>query len=165
MREMPTLASASYQSSALDTTRLLAPMGIVQQGQRFGVDPGVWQDIDAIELERQRKMLNLPRAAAILKETATIKETPMPNARIVKVFIADTDENVPLDRRLLYKGDEQFTDLTDQELFFEIPVSTMLVEHNKRRQTLTKRVGEKDVPLEPIRIRDLKRVVVNVASF
>src|SRR5690349_21017651 len=37
--------------------------------------------------------------------------------RIIQVFIADPDQNVPLDSALLYRGDQKLTDLTDQELF------------------------------------------------
>lgn len=88
-------------------------------------------------------------------------------SRLVKVFIADTDENVPLEKRLLYRGDELFTDLTDQELFFEVPITDLLSKHNEFRLTLKdkKASKEKDVFLEPIRVRDLKMLVVALANF
>lgn len=98
------------------------------------------------------------------------KESPMANtARIVKVFIADTNENLPLDRRVIHSGAEQLTDLTDQELFFEVPIAELLSKHNEvRKATLDKNASEKfgrDIFLEPVRIRDLKMVVVTVAQF
>lgn len=93
----------------------------------------------------------------------------MSNARIVKVFIADTNENLPLEKRVLYSWDEKLTDLTDQELFYDINVSEILSKHNEYRKTVVdKKQAEKfgrDVFLEPARIRDLRMVVVDVAKF
>lgn len=94
---------------------------------------------------------------------------PNTNRRIVQVFIADTDPNLNLSGCLLYKGEQVFTDATDQELFFEIPIKDILDKHNLRRAMVldkeaTKKAG-KDVFLEPARIRDLKMVVVEIAKF
>lgn len=93
----------------------------------------------------------------------------MSTARIVKVFIADPNENLPLDKRVLYTGDEKLTDLTDQELFFDVPISTILAAHNLiRAATVDKKAAEKfgrDIMLEPARIRDLRMVVVTIAQF
>lgn len=97
---------------------------------------------------------------------------PMPETstrRLVKVIIADPNENVPLKDCLLYSGSEQFTDSTDQELFFEIGINNLLMEHNLKRvhfldKQATKKAG-KDVFLEPVRIRDLRMVVVEIAKF
>lgn len=86
--------------------------------------------------------------------------------RIVQVFIADTDENVPLDKSVLYTGTQKLTDATDQELFFEVPIKEILDKHNAYRATLVnKKVKERTEYLEPVRIRDLKMVVVEVAKF
>lgn len=93
----------------------------------------------------------------------------MTTARIVKVFIADPNENISLDKRVVYSGEEKLTDLTDQELFFEVPISALLLDHNKVRvETVDKKQTEKfgrEIFLEPARIRDLKMVVVTVAQF
>lgn len=90
-------------------------------------------------------------------------------ARIVKVFIADSNESIPLDKRVLYSGEEKLTDLTDQELFFDVSISGLLTKHNEmRKTTIDKPQAEKfgrDIFLEPARIRDLKMVVVTVAQF
>lgn len=89
--------------------------------------------------------------------------------RIVKVFIADIDNNIPVNDRVIYRGDEKFTDLTDQELYFELPMAELLAQHNEYRSTLMdKKASEKfgrDVKLEPIKVRDLKMCVVDIASF
>ena len=81
--------------------------------------------------------------------------------RLVQVFIADTNENVPLADTLLYKGEQKLTDLTDQELFFELDIRTLLAEHNaKRTKLINKSVKDRTEYLEPARIRDLKMTVV-----
>lgn len=95
---------------------------------------------------------------------------PAPDtARIVKVYIADPNTNLPLEKRVLYTGEEKLTDLTDQELFFEVPIKELLDKHNElRAKTVDKKASEKfgrDVFLEPVRIRDLKMVVTTVAQF
>jgi len=94
------------------------------------------------------------------------KEKPMSARRLVQVFIVDPDDNVPLNDSLIHRGEQKLTDLTDQELFFEIDIKTLLSAHNEVRVKLVnKKVKERTEYLEPARIRDLKMVVVNVASF
>lgn len=86
--------------------------------------------------------------------------------RLVQVFIADPDENVPLDKSLIYSGSQKFTDATDQELYFEIDIKSVLEKHNADRiKFVNKKVKERVEYLEPVKIRDLKMVVVNVATF
>jgi hypothetical protein len=101
------------------------------------------------------------------------KSDPMPNTectrRYVQVFIADPNENVPLAESVLYKGDQKLTDLTDTELYFEVPMAEILKTHNGKRvcwtdKDATKKAG-KDVFLDPVKIRDLKMVVVTIAQF
>jgi len=90
--------------------------------------------------------------------------------RLVKVFICDTDEQIPLDNALLYSGPEHLTDLTDEELFFEINIKELLDNHNEvRKQTPDKLVPPLPsgayLMLEPIRIRNLTMSVVVIAAF
>lgn len=90
----------------------------------------------------------------------------MAGRRLVKVVIVDNDENVPLKDCVLYSGEEQMTDATDQELFFEIDIKQLLDSHNEKRvKLIDKKVKERTENLEPAKIRDLKMVVVNIASF
>jgi hypothetical protein len=97
------------------------------------------------------------------------KETVMAsNTRLVKVFIVDPNESLPLPMRLLYKGDEKLTDLTDQELFFEVDIKSILDKHNAvRAETVDKTTKNKDKPemLEPARVRDLRMQVIVLAQF
>ncbi len=119
-------------------------------------------------------MLISPAIQSLINQSLTSKsitETTMPtqNRRIVQVFIADPDINVPLDAALLYKSEPKFTDATDQELYFEVPIVALLKGHNEKRTTWldkdASRKAGKDVLLEPAKIRDLKMVVVNIAQF
>lgn len=97
------------------------------------------------------------------------EEVPMSQARVVKVYVADPNENLPLEKRVLYTGEEKLTDLTDQELFFEIPMQDLLAKHNAfRKGVLDRKQGDKfgrDIYLDPVKIRDLRMVVVTVATF
>lgn len=107
-------------------------------------------------------------AEAVLKPKPDPKpkqEKPV-TRRLVQVFIADPDENLPLEAGLLYSGSQKFTDATDQELFFEVDIQTILKAHNDKRVTLiNKKIKDRTEYLEAAKIRDLKMVVVNVASF
>ena len=97
------------------------------------------------------------------------KEEQMSQRRIVQVFIVDQDERVSLDQVLLYRGEQELTDATDKELFFEIDVKDLLERHNEQRAKILDKEASarsgRDVYLEPTRIRDLKMVVVTVATF
>lgn len=111
---------------------------------------------------------------ASLFNPAKIQDKKMPEVkkttcRVVRVFIVDPDEKVPLDKAVLLKGEEQLTNLTDEELFLEIGIKPLLDKHNDIRKILidkkaSERAG-KEVCLEPIRIRDLKMVVSCIAEF
>jgi len=89
--------------------------------------------------------------------------------RVVQIFVADTHRDIPLEFGLLYQGEPKFTDLTDDELYFEIGMVDLLNKHNIiRAETLDKQATKKsgrDVYLEAARIRDLKMVVVDIAAF
>lgn len=87
-----------------------------------------------------------------------------PKARIVQVFIADSDESLPLESRLIYKGDQLFTDMSDQDLFFDVDLKPLLVKHNElRAKTLNQ--NEEDTFLKPVRVSELKMVVSVIAEF
>ncbi len=97
------------------------------------------------------------------------KEIPMATPvtrRLVQVIIVDPNDNIPLDQCLLYNGTPKLTDATDQELFYEIEIKDLLAKHNEKRiKIVDKKVKERTEHLEPAKIRDLKMVVVTIASF
>lgn len=88
--------------------------------------------------------------------------------RVVRVFLVDPDDRIPLEKRVLHSSGEITTDATDQELYFSIPVQELLWAHNAYRATVRwKDEGSKGEPepLKEIRIRDLVMSVTTVASF
>lgn len=159
MNELPTLTSSAYTSTVIgDTawldstaTRRIASHGAYGSAGIFGPQGAQGE--------------KGPTGGKLFQQEDSMAQ----QIRIVKVFIADTNENIPLEQQLVYRGDEKLTDLTDQELYFELNMNDLLAKHNeKRRKIVDKKVAEKsgrDVYLEPARIRDLNMVVVNIASF
>lgn len=154
MNEMPMLAKSAYASTAYGGEDF-TPMGQLQRR------------VDAINESYNGLGLGLGVKSGAIKQFSN--KEPQVTTRIVKVFIVDTNENIPLEKRVIYSSDEKLTDLTDQELFFEANPAAMLAQHNElRAKTIDKKASEranKDVFLEPARIRDLKMVVVDVAAF
>lgn len=147
--EMPTISGTSYASNTIDYQ-----CGNVDLGE------GVWKQIERAD-QRRHQLQQIELGNKIPKiEMATS------NRRLIQVFICDPDENVPLKDSLLYSGEQQLTDLTDQELFFEIPIKDLLATHNEKRITfIDKKVKERTQHLEPARVRDLRMVVTTVAQF
>lgn len=93
----------------------------------------------------------------------TIKEEDMATElvlRKVRIHFIDPDKHIPLEKRIIFE-DEKVTDLNDQELFFEYPVKELLTKHNEYRKGLQNSDGHQ-LNLEPIRIKDLKMVVVEL---
>jgi hypothetical protein len=114
MGETPTITSSAYTSASV-----------------FAADAAIEQLLGGQAVNQARGMgLGLQAAAAQFKP----KEIPVSAARIVKVFIADPNDNLPLDKRVLYSGDEKLTDMTDQELFYEVPIAEIMAKHNEVRK-------------------------------
>lgn len=169
--ELPNISACTYSSAPLS-------IGSINQLTDAAGSGFVWptNDFDVRRAEEQAKNKEFARQLDALAKVRVEKPTPimkgniaMPNLRIVRVFIVDRDDKLPLESRVLYSGEEKLTDLTDQELFFEVNINEALKAHNElRSKTLNKAATEKlgkDVMLEPIRIRDLSMCVVTVASF
>lgn len=155
MREFPIMLASNYASTHFNAADLVDQFNGIKEGRLFNNNVGAVQALN---------LRNLFQAGF-----QSQKEQQMASARIVKVYIADPNENLPLNKRVLHTGEEQLTDLTDQELFFEVPIAELLAKHNELRKTIIDKLqAEKfgrDIYLEPARIRDLKMVVVSVAAF
>lgn len=151
MRDMPAISSSAYASSVVSLNAMAA----------VGASDAVWLGNNGTGRAFQYHDL--------VSSTPTVVQSQEPKMairRLVQVFIADPNENVPLDQSLLYSGEQKLTDATDQELFFEIDIKGILENHNeKRAKMVDKKVKERVEYLEPAKIRDLKMVVVNVAGF
>jgi len=158
---MPTMASFVGASSTYSANDMALGIG---HEQVFGTSPK-WNVEEPWDNRRLRRVM----LAQELAKTAVLPPTSGEQTvtrRIVQVFIADPNENVPLEHCLLHEGDRKMTDLTDQELFFELDMKSMLEEHNKKRVTfIDKKVKDRTENLEPAKVRDLKMVVVTVATL
>lgn len=164
--EMPSLSASTYASQQYP----LAALGVAENQIARGLaGAGMWAGNDKEDAQNKLLGAMLQRVhEPIIKKPQQEKQI-VSTARIVKVFIADTNDSLPLESRVLYSGEEKLTDLTDQELFFEVPIKELLDAHNAvRLKTQDKKQTEKfgrEIFLEAARIRDLKMVVVTVAQF
>lgn len=148
--ELPAISASTYSSTPLNMMAMLNQAG--QAGALGRAQAVDWQ----------KEVLRAIPQPAIIQEPKPMSS----QTRLVQVFIADTNDNIPLDKRLLHSGEQKLTDLTDQELFFEIDIKSMLDKHNEvRKATVNKAVKERTEYLEPARIRDLKMTVVTIAQF
>jgi hypothetical protein len=159
MIDMPVMCASAYNAATYSLSNDFSQQTISNGSPNFTNTQVSWS----------------PQAQTLLRatgfESTHESESTMPatTRRIIRVYIADKDENVPLEKSVLHTGKEELTDLTDQELYFGIPVKQLLDDHNTFRKTLrdkkaSERAG-KDVFLEPIKIRDLVMTVVTIASF
>lgn len=163
--DMPRITDSAHTHTIYSPSNMAQPIGIFGQGFASGLLASTAVMPDA----RGRVVAQMPASTLdmIVDKHFPKQEKPMTaTRRLVQVFIADPDENVPLEKSLLYSGEQKLTDLNDQELFFEVDIKTILDKHNTERVTLINRkVKERTENLEPVKIRDLRMVVVVVASF
>jgi len=180
MRETPTILDAGHQhtiyglgnlaqGNVVQGTAVAMPFaGLAQQGNLGNqFKAGAATDCSAAYAAALRMAKDSEMFASYPGLIKSQKKESQVTRRLVQVFIADPNENVPLEDSLLYSGDQKLTDATDQELFFEIDMRTILADHNKKRVTFKVKNHslDRDVFLEPAKIRDLKMVVVTVAGF
>jgi hypothetical protein len=150
MRDVPAIASSAYASRTHDLNAFVVNAQASQDWDfKNGFHDAFYQGHQQNQLDKQ------------IKEILS-----MSTRRLVKVVIVDPNENVPLEQSVLYNGKEKMTDATDQELFFELDIKQILDAHNVERiKMIDKKVKERTELLEPAKIRDLKMVVVNIATF
>lgn len=164
--ETPTIASTVYASSAYGGNDLTQLASVTGQPV-IGATLDVWKGPPL--LREDPSWLRSMKESSISEEEdegTMAAVTPVTKLRVVQVWIADTNENIPLDKRILYKGDPKVTEDTDQELFFEINIKEILEKHNAERvKFVNKAVKDRTEYLEPVKIRDLKMTVVNLAQF
>lgn len=169
--DMPSIVDVGHSHSTYSLANLAQPTSTYlgsTRGLGFGGESLAVADTAFAALNRNFSERRLQAAAAFPQAEAIAKEQPMatPSRRLIQVFIADPDEKVPLEQSLLYTGEQKLTDLTDQELFFEIDIKSILSTHNsKRTKIIDKTIKDRTQHLEPVKVRDLKMVVVNVATF
>jgi hypothetical protein len=165
IRDTPTISNASHSNTVYGLNNLAVPLSNIPA--TTSALSHQWLQEAGVGIARQQKQfmpLSAPAPAAPAQPKPK-KENPV-SRRLVQVFIADPDENLPLEQSMLYTGEQKLTDATDQELFFEVDMKEILANHNENRvKIINKKVKERTEYLEPAKIRDLKMVVVNVATF
>lgn len=155
MREMPAISSVSYGSGGNAADFLTQYSRDADEVFKAHAD-WVGGKAKATKKYDVQQIIEKTEGKAMAEDTK----------RLVRVLIVDPDSAVPAEDALLYDSKEQFTDKTDQELYFEAPIQELLKEHNaKRVQIINKDMKERTEFLEEARIRDLNMVVVTVAEF
>lgn len=163
--ELPSITSCSYsagdQSYYTDNTTRERRISSTMDYDPFNTQ-GLWTK------RTDHGLINNPCSETILDklDTCNLGDEEVSERRLVKVMIVDPDLSIPVENAVLVNEPEQITDLDDQELFFELDIKNILSTHNEYRKTvLDKTNKEKEVYLEPVRIKDLKMVVLNIANF
>lgn len=168
--ETPTIANVMYGSMTTAGYQWPEQWTSNNSGQWIGpVHPPTQKDFDIEQMVRDLQIQKPARKTPSHEdedEEETMAKDDTATRRLVKVVIVDPDENVPLDKCLIFSSDEQLTDKTDEELFFEIDIHNRLKSHNAERvKLLNKKVKSRKENLEPARIRDLRMTVVTIAAF
>lgn len=160
MKELPSTSNVSY------TNTVSSGGDWLQAGMAAGAVAGAQNALPHAGLLHFAPQRHRITTHATTTDTTENNEM---TTRILRVILADPDENLPVEKRVLFQGPEKLTDLTDQELFFELPIQDLLTKHNElRARTKDKDQSAnfgRDVMLEPVKIRDLKMVIVNVANL
>ena len=168
-QEMPAISASNYTSNTVDPLAAAGMFGsqaMLQQGQQFSQAAGSTAAArDAMGGGAAGRLGASPLARQI--QQLQEKKMAVPARRYVQVFIADPDPKVPLNNCLLYSSEPKMTDLTDEELFFEVEIKRILDEHNEKVRTVTvdKTIKDRTQHLEAARIRDLRMTVVTIAQF
>lgn len=155
-RDMPSISASTYGASS-------NAVNMFAMGQLSQATAAMQKQLEPIQSFKSEFNAQINHLRQAIEETTKMS---IPQLRMVQVLIADNNENIPLEQRLLYKGEPKLTDATDQELFFELDVKSMLDVHNAARTKIVdKKVKERTEYLEPVKIRELKMVVVTIAQF
>jgi hypothetical protein len=149
--DTPMMASSTYSSNAYNLESM--------QG-RSALDDEWTQQL------ARRALFDKDPVSQAYQRLPLVQGKPMSIRRVVQIFIADPNENIPLEDCMLHESERKLTDATDQELFFELDIKGILEKHNaKRTKVIDKKVKDRTEYLEPAKVRDLKMVVVTVATL
>lgn len=189
--EAPTITRSTYGSNTSNLLSGQADQFLTSDGtgstadwvQLGGVSPGPTDPIIGLKerFDRRHQAMAQKNAtamgflgvgttepSAIL--TTTKNMSTQKAKRLVQIYVVDPHPDVPLDKSVLYSQPTPIlTDATDQELFFQIDMKQILHDHNGVRvKTVDKEASKsfnKEVYLEPVRIRDLVMNILTIAQF
>ena len=161
MNEIPQLMSTSYAASNA---------AFIGGAAGAGAAGMAWEPFGSSEkqraLERAAAIMGINNLAKVIPAAAQQETVVSDKRRLVRVVVVDPHDDVPVEIALLYDSKEVFTDKTDQELYFDVPIAQILKDHNeKRAKIVNKAVKDRTEYLEPARIRDLKMLVISLATF
>jgi hypothetical protein len=165
MNDLPAFTASAYANNTMRADLMTVSDNTV--GHIGGSGYAQWP------AEQSRRLAAYTAAQQIggnYKQENQTVAAPKASLRVVRVFLVDPDERVPIDKRVLYRSDEMTTDATDQELFFGIPVNDLLKDHNAMRASVeweekTSEGTKSKTGLKDVRIRDLIMSVTTIASF
>lgn len=167
--DLPTISAGAHTHAMYSPDNFAKPVFGRNSATSFGLGNARTDSSDAFIFATAKPAKNFHRVEEIVNaiQSQSVEETDVPTSfRLVQVYIADPDDRIPLEKRLLYKGEPKLTDLTDQELFFEVEIKNLLDGHNAERVKIRdKAVKDREEFLEPVKIRDLKMVVVSLVAF
>lgn len=141
--------------------------GMASQAQAGGF---VSSGSTAVNPLRPHQMLGgevLRQAGPPLKAKPIVQKKEKDMRRYVQIFLADPDPRVPIDKCLIHSTEPKMTELDDNELFFDVDVRRLVDHYNEtvRTKVIDKTVKDREVFLEPARIRDLAMNVTTIAKF
>lgn len=85
------------------------------------------------------------------------------NRRIVQLIAVDTNINVPIERSVIYTGEDVLTDKSDAELILDMDMLKLLPAYNEYRVRVVDRdrseTSGRDIFLEPLKIDNVQFLV------
>jgi len=179
-QELPKIANSVYGASThhYDPNEGL----LIDNSHSFDyIDPTRWKDskkeidpVDALKIlgtAATRTDTSYSSIDKLLQGKLHMPKVNEESRRYVQVFVVDADSKIPLSKAVLYKGEPQMTDLSNEELFFTIPMMDLLKAHNEFRKShvvedeFVSTEKSRKRHLKPIRIKDLSMTVVTIAQF
>lgn len=170
---LPRFTASSYTTNTSNLGQLIGSGSILggsitlggTADRRITVGDG-WSENAIAHYKQAYQHFNQPQEAQMSKPVVDVTS----KLRIVRVFLVDPDNRVPVGKRVLYRSDELTTDATDQELYFDIPVNDLLKAHNAERADVeweekTSEGTKTRKGLKEVRIRDLVMSVTTIAQF
>lgn len=159
---LPRFTGSSYATSAVPLAAHTTGSGTFTTNAM-----NTQQRVTQYELNAYKQaFLNPPTEGVAMSTPVQIKS----KLRVVRVFLVDPDDRVPVAKRVMHRSDEMTTDATDQELYFDIPVNELLKKHNAERAEIeweekTTEGTKTRKGLKEARIRDLVMSVTTIAQF
>lgn len=87
------------------------------------------------------------------------EKSTMGNRRIVNITVIDKDSNVSIEDAILYHETHVPTDMTDEEIWFDIKLDALIKKHNNKRFSIK---DSNEARLKPITMETVGRNITTV---